>query len=101
MYSGKRRLQLDEAKKLVERFDIEERINPLSTRVARLLVLHAVMALNLPLDPQDERVEEIARDFRAFSQFAADPRVRESEQSVEAFLQGLRLAPSRTADVPA
>lgn len=97
MYSGRRRLQLDEAKKLVEHFGVEESVNPLTTPIARLLVLHAAEALSLSIEPDDQRVEAIARDFRAFSQFAADPRVRESVETAQGFLQGLRLAPGRTA----
>lgn len=98
LFSGKRRLQLDEAKKLVERYQLEDRVNPLSLPIARLLVLYGADALDVDIAPDDPRVEELARDFRAFSMFANDPRVRESEEVVQAFFQGLRLAPGRTSE---
>jgi antitoxin component HigA of HigAB toxin-antitoxin module len=97
MYTGKRRLQLDEAKTLVEKFGIEEGVNPLSVPIARLLILYGADSLGVPLSPEDPRVEELARDFRAFSMFAADPRVRESTEAVEGFFRGLRLGQDRTA----
>lgn len=98
MYNGRRRLQLDEAKKLVEAFRVDESAEPLSVPIARLLVLYAAEALEAPLSPDDRRVEELARDFRAFSEFATDPRVRSSQEAVAAFFQGLRLAPGRTTE---
>lgn len=96
-----RKLTLEEAKILVEKFDLEERLSPLSVPTARLLVLYAADALGAPVDPDDPRVEELARDLRAFSQFAADPQVRESESLVEGFFQGLRLAPGRRDELSA
>lgn len=96
MYKGERRLQLDEAKKLVERFEIEEAaLSPLSVPIARLLVLYAAESLGVDVSPDDERVEGLAQEFRAFSEFAADPQARESQEQVQAFFRGLRLAPSR------
>jgi antitoxin component HigA of HigAB toxin-antitoxin module len=97
LYSGRRRLRLDEAKKLVEHYRIEERISPLTVPIARQLVLYAADQMGLPLAPDDPRTDELARDFRAFSIFATDPRVRESEEAAAAFFQGLRLAPTRSA----
>lgn len=104
MYKGRRRLHLDEAKKLVETFRIEESApgsEPLSVPIARLLVLYAAERLETPLSPDDRRVEELAQEFRAFSEFATDPRARTSQEAVAAFFRGLRLAPNRTAGLSA
>lgn len=96
MFTGRRRLQLDEAKKLVDHFKMEEAVTPLNGLAARLLVLHAAARLGLPMDPEDQEVEELARDFRAFSRFAADPKVRQTVESFEGFLHGLRSSQERT-----
>ncbi|HYI43692.1 MAG TPA: hypothetical protein VD768_08740 [Sphingomicrobium sp.] len=89
MYTGKRRLQLDEAKRLVEHYGIEDRLNPVSVPVARLLVLYVADGLGLKLPPEDPRVEELALTVRAFSEFAADPQVRESAEAAVGFLRGV------------
>jgi hypothetical protein len=96
MFTGKRRLQLDEAKKLVEEFEIEEPIRPLNGPIARLLVLHAATRLGARLGPEDPQVEELARDFEAVSRFAARPTVRQSVDAFEGFLEALRLSRART-----
>lgn len=99
LYDGDRKLTLDEAKRLVEAFNLNGvASNPLSVPIARLLVLYAADALQARLEPEDPRVEELARDLRAFSMFAADPQVRESTEAVQGFFQGLRLAQDRTGE---
>lgn len=95
MYAGKRRLQLDEAKRLVEEYKIEETINPLNGPIARLLVLHAAARLGARVHPEDPEVEELAQDFQALSRFAANPKVRGNVDAFEGFLQGLRLSQGR------
>lgn len=92
-----RRLHLDEARKLVEAFGLEsaEPVSPLSEQVARLVVLHVAQAFGVQARPDDERVEETALTIRAFSQFAADPAVRDSEEAVTGFFQGFLLAQGR------
>lgn len=93
LYSSGRRLKLDEARALVEKFDLPgAKVTPLSLPVSRLLILHAAESLGVAVKPDDPRVSEIALDFRAFSRFATDPRVRESEDAAAGFFQGLRLA---------
>jgi hypothetical protein len=88
-----RRLTYDEAVKLVEAFDLEEQsasdavLPPLSVPVARLVVLYALSKAGV--DPDPHAVEELARDIQAFSQFAAQPRMRDSESLVEGFFAGL------------
>ena len=87
---GRRALKLDEAAKLVAHYRLDEtKISPLSLPVARLVVLH--LARSLGADISDRQVGELASDVRAFSSFLADPRVRESVESAESFLQGLQL----------
>lgn len=97
MFKGIRRLQLDEAKKLIEEFDIEEFSPPLSEPIARLLVVHAAERLGTRVRPDDPQVGELAQDFEAFSRFAANPKVRPSLDAFQAFLEGLRHGQGRTS----
>jgi antitoxin component HigA of HigAB toxin-antitoxin module len=100
LYSGDRGLYLDEARKLVDAFKlpVDSATPPLTTPIARLLVLHGAETLGVAISPDDPRVQELALDFRAFSMFATDPRVRESTSAVEGFFQGLRLGVSRSSE---
>ncbi len=95
LFGGKRRLQLDEANTLIAAFGIEDEVSPLNGPSARLLVLHAAERLGADVSPEDPEVEELAQDFRAFSEFVASRKVRENVEAFEAFLQGLRAAPGR------
>lgn len=95
--SKSRRLQLDEAKKLVEFYRLENgaespAASPLSELAAKQMAIYAAAHLDAAVDPDDPRVDELARVYRAFAQFAADPRARESEEAILAFLQGYRTA---------
>jgi hypothetical protein len=93
LYNGKRRLQLDEAKRLVEEFQLSETpLNPLSEPVARLLAIWAVRKLGAAIDPADARVEDLAQDLRVFSEFVTDPQVRENPDAVQGFFRALELA---------
>jgi transcriptional regulator with XRE-family HTH domain len=92
LYNGTRQLKLDEAVKLVDAFKLDEspaRLNPVSTPIARLIVLH--LAHSLGSEVGDSEVTELAEDLRAFSAFATNPRMRESLDAVEAFFESLRL----------
>jgi len=96
IFGKRRRLQYDEGVQLIERFGIADpALEPLSIPVARLVVLYLAEAVGSPLRPEDPRVEELARDIRAFSSFASDPRRRQSPEAAEGFFQGLRSAPDR------
>jgi transcriptional regulator with XRE-family HTH domain len=93
---GERRLQLDEAAKLVVAFELESppspaRVVPLSGRVTRLLVEY--VALELGCDPvlNQARIDELTKDVRAFAAHVADPKARDSEELAETFFQALRL----------
>lgn len=94
MRAGKRRIKLDEAVKLVEAFRLEEAsqegaITPLTTPIARLLVLHVSSSVGAELP--EEQVVELAADLRAFATFVSDPQVRDSVQAAGGFLKALQL----------
>ena len=95
MRAGNRRIKLDEAVKLVQAFKLEgdgsaaAEITPLTTPVARLLVLHVATSVQAELT--DEQVSELATDLRAFATFVADPQVRDSVQAADGFFQALRM----------
>lgn len=94
MRAGNRRIKLDEAVKLAEAFQLEEGgatapITPLTTPIARLLVLH--VANSLQQDLPEESIADLAADLRAFATFVADPQVRDSVQAADGFLQALRI----------
>ena len=100
IYSGKRPLKLDEARRLIEHFKLTETspgsLSPLTLPVSRLLILYLGNRLGVKIDPDDPRLAELAQDFRSFSIFALDPRLGESTEAVEGFLQGLRLKQNTT-----
>lgn len=89
--AGKRQVKLDEAAKLVEFYKLEEAgtITPLTTPIARLLVLH--VANSVQADLPDEAIADLAADLRAFATFVSDPQVRDSVQAADGFLQALRI----------
>lgn len=91
LYKGERQLKLDEAKRLVEAFNLDgdASLSPvLSEQVSRLLVLHVASHLAMPIDPADERVEGLALDLQALSQFARDHRSELSTDAASGFLRG-------------
>lgn len=93
MRAGKRRIKLDEAVKIVSAFSLETsqavNITPLTTPIARLLVLHVAGSVGVELP--EESVADLAADLRAFALYAADPQVRDSVQAADGFLQALRI----------
>ena len=92
MYCGKRNVRLDEAKTLVEAFDLDdgERVPPISEETARLLILHVANELGSPLSPDDDQVAELALDFQAFSKFARAHRPAPSPDATSGFLYARR-----------
>jgi transcriptional regulator with XRE-family HTH domain len=92
---GERAIKLDEAAKLVVEFDLEsgssQKVPPLPGRIARLIVLYIAAELDHDSEENRERIEELSEDVRAFAEFVADPRVRESAEAAEAFFQAMRL----------
>jgi transcriptional regulator with XRE-family HTH domain len=95
MHKGERAIKLDEAARLVSAFGLEEpptpaKMSPLPAPIARLVVVYVGAELGLAtVDPL--RVEEIARDVRAFAEFVTDPAVRGSIDAAETFFQAMRL----------
>jgi hypothetical protein len=95
MKKGERRIQLDEAVKLVEAYSLESPSGPhpvpaLPASVARLIVLYITASLAEPAESRPS-VEELAADIQAFAEFVTDPTVRESIESAEAFFQAMKL----------
>lgn len=88
LYKGERRLYHDEAVKLVEEFNLDDRRDPLAEPTARLLVIYAIQQLGQRPDPESPQVLELAQDFRAFARFAANPEFAANQPALEAFLHG-------------
>jgi hypothetical protein len=88
---GDRALKLDEGVKLVRAFGLEpfQAEGPLPQSVLRLIVRW--VAARVPAQPNDEQVEAAAKALRAFSAFAADPKVRQSVEAAEGFFRALSL----------
>lgn len=95
MKKGERAIKLDEAAKLAAEFDLEslpsQRVPPLPGRISRLIVLYIAAELGHDAEENREQIEELSEDVRAFAEFVADPRVRESAEAAEAFFQAMRL----------
>jgi transcriptional regulator with XRE-family HTH domain len=94
MRKGERALKLEEAVKLVAVYGLSEqapsqRVSPLPAPISRLVVRY--LAAELGASPTEEQVAELAEDVRAFAEFVADPQVRESLDSAEAFFRAMRL----------
>lgn len=90
MYAGKRQVKLDEAKKLVDAFGLEDQpaIPPISEQTARILILHVANQLGAAMP--DELLQELALDFQAFSRFARAHLPAPSPESTLGFLAGRR-----------
>ena len=90
MYAGKRQIKLDEAKRLVETFGLDDaaEVPPINEQTARLLVLHVANRLRAHLPPEDDRVQELASDLQAFSRFARAHLPAPSVEAASGFLEG-------------
>lgn len=93
MFKGERAIKLDEAAKLVSEFDLEsepsQRVSPLPAPVARLMVRY--IAVELECQAEENQVQDIAEDIRAFAEFVTDPAARGSIEMAEAFFHAMRL----------
>lgn len=85
----KRALKLDEGAALIRAFGLEKPVQPLPTAIVRLLVRY--VAQELGLHPEERKLQDLTKDVRAFAEFVADPKVRESLVAVESFFQAMRL----------
>jgi transcriptional regulator with XRE-family HTH domain len=92
MYAGRRQVKLDEAKRLVEAFDLDdtEPVPPISEQTARLLILHVANQLRVPTPLPDDVLRELALDFQAFSRFARAHLPAPSLEATTGFLAGRR-----------
>lgn len=93
LFKGDRALKLDEAVSLIEQFDLEQppspKVPPLPGPISRLVVLYVAEELGAEAD--QHLVEELAEDVRAFAEYVADPKVRDSIDAAQAFFQAMRL----------
>lgn len=91
LFRGIRKLQLEEAKCLVEHFKLEEaQANQPSLPIAKLAVLHVAHGLGVA-DPPIRDVEELARDLIAFSACAFDPQWKDQIDALAQILQGIEV----------
>lgn len=97
-----RKLSFDEGMALITAFDLDNQdedrpIEPMSLPVARLAVQYIAQQLGVRIDPDDERVEDLALDIRAYSEFAASSQIGENLDRAEGWLDGRRSRlPART-----
>lgn len=92
--AGKRRLKLDEAKKLVDTYDLEP-VAPagsLSLESARVFILYAAEALGIDSVPDNAQTDMLVQYLRDFVNVTADARYRQDMGSVEMFVRSLRRA---------
>jgi hypothetical protein len=86
-----RALKLDEAVKLVRAFGLEQdfRADPLPASIMRLVVQYVAAELGVRL--ANQHLEDLSEDVRAFFEYVADPKVRQSVGAAELFFQAIRL----------
>jgi len=96
MFNRTRKINLDEAKRIVEAFRLDEpeQSDPLSEGVARLLALHVANRVGRPLLPEDGTVQELAEDLQAFARFAWHRRTHLTAEATQGFFAG------RTSGLP-
>lgn len=99
MLDGRRTISLDEGKKLVEAFDLEDEDEMvrrgLSSPVARRVARHAAASLGIDIADGDGRLDQLAEDLSAFAVFIAMPGARDSVERTDAFFQALEVVRSR------
>lgn len=88
MFKGVRKLQLDEACKLVEHFNLEDAPNPVTIPIAALMVYHVARGVGAD-SPDEHQVLELAKDLAAFVACAADPQWRGRMDALAQILQGI------------
>lgn len=89
MFRGDRKVQLDEAWRLVQHFGLDrEPANPVTTPIAKLMVLHVARGVGV-YSADDHQVEELAKDLAAFATCALDPQWRGQMESLAQILQGI------------
>lgn len=93
LYKGGRKLSLDEAATLAERFDLEReqipKVPPLPPAVYEAIVLY--VAAEIGADPSAQLVQELGQDVRAFAQYVRDPAVADRIDLANQFFEMMRL----------
>lgn len=86
-----RELTYDEGVKLAQAFlpELGQQATPLPLPICRLIVLHIARKLHTSVG--EEQLAELAEDLRAFSEYAADPKVRGSVEASEGFFRALSI----------
>ena len=90
-----RKLGYDEGVSLVVEFGLEDShdetpIEPMAVPVARLAVQYVAQQLGAKIDPDDERVEDLAQDIRAYSEFVAAAQIGDNQERAQGWLDGRR-----------
>jgi transcriptional regulator with XRE-family HTH domain len=95
---GDRKLQLEEAVKLVRAFGLEQDppAAPLPASIVRLLVRYIAERLDASLE--SGHLAELTEDIRAFAELVADPKYRDNVIAAEGFFQAMRLRRPRTEE---
>jgi transcriptional regulator with XRE-family HTH domain len=93
--TGKKRvLSYDEGVTLIEKFELDRPddapVEPMAVPVARLAVQYVAQQLGVKIDPDDERVEDLAQDIRAYSEFVAAAQIGENPDRAQGWLDGRR-----------
>lgn len=99
----RRAIKLDEAATLVRVFELgpDSAATPLPPAILRLVVQYVAVGLGVPPERTQARVAELAEDLRAFGEFVADPKVRSSLDSAEAFFRAMALRrPTAGSEAP-
>lgn len=99
---GKTRdLSYDEGVKLIHAFGLEQSLEavPLPSSILRLAVRHIALKLKVPAT--EAQIADLAEDLRAFSEYVANPKVRQSVEAAEGFFQALQFRrPAREEEAP-
>ena len=93
--TGKTRsLTFDEGVTLIERFGLDKPddspVEAMGVRAARLVVQYVAQQLGVKIDPDDGRVEDLAQDIRAYSEFVATAHVGDNQDRAQGWLDGRR-----------
>jgi sugar phosphate isomerase/epimerase len=93
----RRALKLEEAVKLTRAFGLEQDspAGSLPPGMLRLVVLHVAQALGVPPERTQAKAADLAEDLRAFAEFVADPKVRQSLDAAEGFFRAMAIRPRR------
>lgn len=97
-----RKLQHDEAVRLVEEYGLEQGPDalPVHPALLRLLVHHVAATLGLPLELEDPRVATVTVDLAALAVFVRDPSVKDLVEAAEMYFRALRTRAQNSEEGP-